>query len=104
MWRFGLPTRRPGKYTVSWNGRDDYGKQLPKGQYKLYAEVARENGGHEKISMTVELGDQKQSIHIKGKEEIDSLTFKSSFQKINHDEYALHIFNSRIENNLLIKH
>jgi len=78
---FARPTRRPGRYTVSWNGRDDYGKQLAKGQYKLYAEVVRENGGHEKISIAVELADQKQSIHIKGKEEIDSLTFKSSFQK-----------------------
>ncbi len=77
---FARPTRRPGKYTITWNGRDDYGKQLPKGQYKLYAEVAREKAGHEKIFLTIELGDQKQSMSKKGKAEIGSLTFKSFVQ------------------------
>lgn len=74
---FARPTRRPGEYHISWNGRNDFGQQLPNGQYKLYAEVAREHGGHEKLSLNFELGEQKQVVNKKGKKEINSLSFES---------------------------
>jgi len=78
---FARPTRRPGQYDIVWNGRDDFGQQLSAGKYRLYAEAAREHGGHEKISLDFELGQTKQIISKKGKEEIGALTFKSSASK-----------------------
>ncbi|UTW60253.1 DUF2271 domain-containing protein [Kordiimonas sp. SCSIO 12603] len=40
------PTRMPGKYNITWDGRDDYGKPVNEGDYILHIEVAREHGGH----------------------------------------------------------
>lgn len=74
---FARPTRRPGQYDVIWDGRDDFGQQLPVGQYHLFVEVVREHGEHEKISFSFELGKEKQTISKKGKKEIDSLTFRT---------------------------
>ena len=37
-------TRAPGKYEVAWDGKDDAGKALPQGTYKIYVEVHREHG------------------------------------------------------------
>lgn len=79
---FARPTRRPGKYSISWNGRDDFGQQLPKGKYRLYSEAAREHGGHEKISIEIDLGNNKQSLLKKGKQEISELAFTSTSHDI----------------------
>ena len=38
------PTRKPGQYQLSWDWRDDYGNQVPKGDYQLHIEVSREDG------------------------------------------------------------
>lgn len=37
-------TRRPGNYTLSWDGKDDDGRRLPRGRYRLRLEVNREHG------------------------------------------------------------
>lgn len=78
---FARPTRRPGKYDVIWNGRDDFGQQLPVGEYRLFAEVAREHGKREKLSLPFKLGNQTQSLRTNGKEEIGVLAFKSAAKK-----------------------
>src|ERR1051325_1778113 len=41
------PTRPPGKYTVIWNGKDDHGKPLPRGEYTLCIDAAREHGTYQ---------------------------------------------------------
>ncbi|MEM9530586.1 MAG: DUF2271 domain-containing protein [Pseudomonadota bacterium] len=43
---YARATRRPGVYTVKWDGRDDRGQQLAPGKYRLHLEAAREHGGH----------------------------------------------------------
>lgn len=40
------PSRAPGRYTVTWDGRDNAGRSAPQGAYTLNIEVAREHGGH----------------------------------------------------------
>jgi len=75
---FARPTRRPGEYRISWNGRNDFGQKLPTGQYKLLAEVAREHGRHEKIVIPFKLDERPLSLSKKGTEEIGLLTLKSS--------------------------
>lgn len=74
---FARPTRRPGQYQVVWNGRDDFGQALPIGEYLLFAEVVREHGDREKLSIPFNLAMQNQSISKKGKAEIGALTFES---------------------------
>lgn len=37
-------TRAPGKYEVVWDGKDDAGKALPQGTYRVKIEVCREHG------------------------------------------------------------
>lgn len=38
-------TRKPGSYTLTWDGKDDKGTDLPAGKYTLFVEAAREQGG-----------------------------------------------------------
>lgn len=42
-------TKRPGTYTLEWDGKDDSGNDLPAGTYTLLAEAAREQGGRSLI-------------------------------------------------------
>ncbi len=39
-------TRPPGSYTVVWDGKDDVGRRLPMGTYKISLELCREEGHH----------------------------------------------------------
>ncbi|MEM7430661.1 MAG: DUF2271 domain-containing protein [Pseudomonadota bacterium] len=43
---YARSTRRPGSYTVSWDGRDDQGRPVEGEQFWLHMEAAREHGGH----------------------------------------------------------
>ncbi|SEB02905.1 DUF2271 domain-containing protein [Alkalimonas amylolytica] len=38
-------TRTPGRYQLSWDGLDDAGKPLPAGEYTVFVEASREQGG-----------------------------------------------------------
>ncbi len=38
-------TQKPGNYTLQWDGKDDSGQSLAAGQYTLFVEAAREQGG-----------------------------------------------------------
>jgi thiamine biosynthesis lipoprotein len=38
------PTRGPGEYQLQWDGKDDFGADLPGGNYILHLEASRENG------------------------------------------------------------
>ncbi|MEM8984830.1 MAG: DUF2271 domain-containing protein, partial [Pseudomonadota bacterium] len=43
---YARSTRRPGTYTVRWDGRDDRGQPAVGDQFRLHFEAAREHGGH----------------------------------------------------------
>ncbi|WP_321490014.1 DUF2271 domain-containing protein [uncultured Hyphomonas sp.] len=51
------PTRRPGEYTLVWDGLDDDGKPVPPGDYILHIEAAREHGDHQHESLDLPLAD-----------------------------------------------
>ena len=36
-------TRLPGKYSLRWDGKDEAGRDMPRGEYVLFIEVAREH-------------------------------------------------------------
>jgi hypothetical protein len=50
------PTRQPGKYTLTWDGKDDKGNLLNQGEYYVCIEMAREHGPYqlfrEKLNLT----------------------------------------------------
>ncbi|MGF6416877.1 thiamine biosynthesis lipoprotein [Stenotrophomonas sp. AN71] len=50
------PTRMPGRYSVAWDGRDDRGRALPPGPYRVQVEAARQGGGHEFLSVPIDTG------------------------------------------------
>lgn len=50
------PSRKPGAYSVVWDGKDDAGKMLPQGAYTLNIESAREHGDHSFQTVAVNLG------------------------------------------------
>lgn len=49
-------TRMPGKYSVTWNGRNDRGKPVAQGNYTLCIEVAREHGTYQIIRTDINIG------------------------------------------------
>ncbi len=45
-------SRRPGEYTVVWDGRDDAGRPVPQGRYRVRIDINREHGpGNERHTL-----------------------------------------------------
>ncbi|MFO0922125.1 MAG: DUF2271 domain-containing protein [Pirellulales bacterium] len=51
-------TRKPGNYTVIWNGEDDHKKLVKPGEYTLYIEAAREHGTYQLMRKKIEIGEK----------------------------------------------
>ncbi len=56
------PTRAPGEYTLTWDGRDDNGNLLQPGTYLLHVEASREDGGHNHRSVEFTMSEGTQSL------------------------------------------
>jgi thiamine biosynthesis lipoprotein len=69
-------TRPAGKYTVVWDGRDDQGKALPKGDYTVCVEFNRENGHHAMESAVISCGDKNKSEDLAGTAESEASTIE----------------------------
>ncbi len=63
-------TRMPGSYTVVWNGRDDAGKPVDLGTYRVLLEAAREHGDYGFIQQEVTLGTEPLAVELGKNEEI----------------------------------
>jgi thiamine biosynthesis lipoprotein ApbE len=66
------PTREPGKYDMIWDGKDDQGKPVGRGEYTLYIEAAREHGTYQSIRQVIRLDDRPFTKELKGNIEIKS--------------------------------
>lgn len=62
-------TKRPGKYTVSWDGLDQTGKAVALGEYVIRLEASREDGGRNHVKRTITVG-QEANITIPASPEI----------------------------------
>jgi thiamine biosynthesis lipoprotein len=66
------PTRAPGEYRITWDGKDEAGAALPVGDYTLHVEAARQNGGHDYQTLPFTLGTAK-ALELPGKGELGKL-------------------------------
>ena len=69
-------TRSPGKYTIAWDGKDDAGKALPRGQYTLVVEINREHGRHVGDKIQIACQDKKITAVMKATPESDESTIE----------------------------
>lgn len=67
---FVRPTRRPGQYSLSWDGRDDNGHGVAAGEYLLCIEAAREHGEREYLEVPVRVGSDVFALQRRGTTEI----------------------------------
>lgn len=65
-------TRLPGRYSVSWNGRDDRGGVVEQGTYRLFIEASREHGTYQLIQQELALAAKPVAADLPGNEEIGS--------------------------------
>ena len=63
-------TRLPGKYSVAWNGRDDAGKVVEQGTYRVFIEAAREHGSYHVMQQELSLSTSPKAVELQGNEEI----------------------------------
>ena len=70
------PTRRPGRYSLVWDGRDEKGRPAPQGRYTVHIEAAREHGGHGYQTFDVVLGAQAVSLDSPGNGELGPATVR----------------------------
>jgi thiamine biosynthesis lipoprotein len=66
------PTRPPGRYSVLWDGKDNHGRPLPRGQYTLCIDAAREHGTYQGIRTPVTVADAPFAEELQGNVEIRS--------------------------------
>lgn len=64
------PTRRPGRYSLTWDGRDDKGQPAPLGRYTVHIEATREHGSHGYQTFDLALGVQAISVEAPGNDEL----------------------------------
>ena len=69
-------TRPPGKYSVTWDGKDDHGKSLGPGTYTVSIEAAREHGTYQIIRKEVTIADRPFAEDLKGNVEIKSASIE----------------------------
>jgi thiamine biosynthesis lipoprotein len=64
-------TRSAGNYSIVWDGTDNVGHTVQKGEYTVYLEVAREHGTHATKSVTIQCGASPAAAVISGSTEFD---------------------------------
>lgn len=72
------PTRAPGQYSLGWDGRDDFGRALPRGDYLLQVEAAREHGGHERLSLPFRLDGTAVLQQTQGRREVGRIELRTA--------------------------
>ena len=63
-------TRLPGRYSVTWDGRDDNKKVVEQGTYRVFIEAAREHGTYQLMQQDMTFGAKPVAVDLSGNEEI----------------------------------
>lgn len=72
------PTRMPGRYTLSWDGKDDKGNLVSQGDYYVCVELVREHGPYELFREKVTLAQTpfKKSYNVAAELKEVSLSYE----------------------------
>ena len=70
------PTRKAGRYSLIWDGRDDKGQPSPQGRYTVHIEASREHGGHGYQTFDIMLGAQAVSVESASADELGPATVR----------------------------
>jgi thiamine biosynthesis lipoprotein len=65
-------TRSPGKYTLTWDGKDNSGKLVKAGTYTVNIEAAREHGTYQILRQEMDFNGTPKKIDLKGGTEISA--------------------------------
>ena len=68
-------TRAAGKYPLTFNALDDNDNPLSTGEYTLFIEVVREDGGRAIIRQSFNLGSKKETFTLAATNETDEIIF-----------------------------
>ena len=63
-------TRLPGRYTVSWDGKDERGMLVEQGTYRVIIEAAREHGTYGVMQEDMTFGARPLAVDLQGNVEI----------------------------------
>jgi len=67
-------TRSAGKYSLKWDGKDDKGNAVGRGQYTIKIEAAREHGTYQLMRQVLDWNGTPQKFNLPGNVEIASLS------------------------------
>jgi thiamine biosynthesis lipoprotein len=70
------PTRRPGRYSLVWDGLNDKGQPAAQGRYTVHIEATREHGGHGYQTFDITLGSQAAAVESAGVDELGPATVR----------------------------
>ena len=65
-------TRLPGRYTMTWDGRDDRGNVVQQGTYRVLIEAAREHGSYQLMQDELSLTTKPVAVDLPPNQEIAS--------------------------------
>ncbi len=63
-------TRGPGKYTLTWDGKDNAGKLVKAGTYNVNIEIAREHGTYQIIRQPMDFSGVAKKVDLPGNTEL----------------------------------
>jgi hypothetical protein len=69
-------TRPAGQFALTWDGKDDADKSVPKGEYAVVIEINREHGRHVKEVVTVLCDEIAKTVKVNETVESDSSTIE----------------------------
>jgi hypothetical protein len=70
-------TKGPGSYKVRWDGKDEQGKAVAAGNYVLFVEAAREQGGRNLAKQEFTWDGSAVQIEIKASKELGKIQLTS---------------------------
>ena len=63
-------TRLPGRYTLTWDGKDESGRLVEQGTYRVVIEAAREHGTYGVMQEVLNVGAKPVTVDLPGNTEI----------------------------------
>lgn len=68
-------TRGPGKYKLTWDGKDNLGRLVKAGSYSVYVEVAREHGTYQLMRQDVDFSGVPTKADLPANKEVSGVSF-----------------------------